>query len=232
MSGRRRCGGSNQTSEKKRLQLNRELLVENRVPRRYSRNYRKAVKYMLVSIVLGALLIVTGIGWMVTAYKLYSTNELLLGREVAMRGEDASAGNLRNTVTALEQQVAQLREANASLVQNRIPDLNPLSFDAIVPIGERYLKSISFTRTGTEQKKRFGYLAVLQNDRQRSVTPDVTIILFDALGVQVGMAKLAQDDTSLEAENPELNAGESRSYFGQIKLTRDRAPAYFHVEVE
>ncbi|WP_286980397.1 hypothetical protein [Haliea sp.] len=206
--------------------------MENHVPRRYSRNYRKAVKYMLVSMVLGALLIVTGVGWIVTAYKLSSMNDLFLGREVAVRGEDASADNLRNKVAALEQQVSKLREEKASLVQNRIPDLNPLAFDAIVPIGERYLKNIRFTRTGTEQQKRFGYLAVLQNDGQRSINPDVTIILFDSLGIQVGMAQLAKDETSSDMGNDELNAGESRSYFSQVKLTRDRDPEYFHVEVK
>ena len=80
---------------------------------------------MLASMVLGALLIVTGVGWMVTAYKLSSMNELFHGREVAVRGEDASADNLRSKVAALEQQVSKLREEKASLVQNRIPDLNP-----------------------------------------------------------------------------------------------------------
>lgn len=187
---------------------------------------------MLVSIALGMLLTLAAIGWMVTAYKLSSTNELLLGRQVPIRAEDTGTDNLRSRVAALEQQVSTLQEEKASLVQNRIPDLNPLAFDTIVPIGQGYLKNIRFTRTGTENDKKFGYLAVLQNDGQRNITPDVTILLFDSLGVQVGMAQLAKGDISSDERNHELKAGESRSYFSQIKLTRERDPEYFHVEVK
>lgn len=187
---------------------------------------------MLVSLVLGALLIVTGIGWMVTAYKLSSTKEQFFSRQIADPGEDARADNLRTRVSALEQEVLTLQEEKASLVQNRIPDLEPMVFDATVPIGQGYVKNIRFTRTGTETDIKFEYLAVLQNDGERRITPDVVIYLFDSLGIQIGMARLANNDISLGTTSRDLKEGESRSYFSQIELLRERDPEYFHVEVK
>lgn len=206
--------------------------MENQVRRRYSRNHQKAIKYMLVSMVLGALLIITGIGWMVTTYELSSTKEQFFSYQTPHREERSNAGNLTSRVAALEQQISTLQEEKASLVQSRIPDLNPLAFDSIVPIGRRYLKNISFTRTGTENEKVFEYRAVLQNDGQQNITPDVSILLFDSLGVQVGMTQLAKDDILSDAKYEGLLPGESRSYASQIKLTRERDPEYFHVEVK
>ncbi|MFN2329705.1 MAG: hypothetical protein ABR612_12385 [Chromatocurvus sp.] len=206
--------------------------MENHPTRRYSRNHQKAIKFMLVSMVLGVLLIFTGIGWMVTAFKLSSTKEQFFSREVPIRNEESNADYLMSRVAALEQEVSILQEEKASLVRNRIPDLNPLTFDAILPIGQAYLKNIRFTQTGTEKNRKFEYLAVLQNNGQLKITPDVVILLFDSLGVQVGMAQLAEDDILSDATNDELEAGESRSYFSQIKLARERDPEYFHVEVK
>lgn len=206
--------------------------MDNHTRRRYSRNHQRAMKYMLVCLVLGFLLMVTAIGWMVTAYKLSSTREEFLSRQIPDRREVASVDNLRSRIAALEQEVLTLQEEKASLVQNRIPDLNPMSFDATMPVGQAYLKNIRFTQTGTETDKKFEYLAVLQNDGERRVTPDVVIYLFDSLGIQLGMARLASTDITLERTDDDLSAGESRSYFSQIELIRERDPAYFHIEVK
>lgn len=123
--------------------------MESHTRRRYSRNHQRAMKYMLVSLVLGFLLIVTAIGWMVTAYKLSSTREEFFSSQIPDRREVASAENLRSRVAALEQEVLALQEEKASLVKNRIPDLNAMTFDATMPIDQGYLKNIRFTQTGT-----------------------------------------------------------------------------------
>lgn len=187
---------------------------------------------MLVSVVLGALLMVTGIGWMVTAYQLSSTEKQFFSRRIASPGEDAGADNLRSRVSALEQEVLTLQAEKASLVQNRIPDVNPMVFDATVPIGQGYVKNIRFTRTGTQTDSKFEYFVVLQNDGERRITPDVAIYLFDSLGIQVGMAKLANNNISSDTTSKDLQEGESRSYFSQIELIRERDPEYFYVEVK
>ena len=205
--------------------------MENHSRRRYSRNHQRAMKYMLVSLLLGFLLVVAGIGWMVTAYKLSLTREQFFSREVPDRGESASADALRSRVAALEEEVLALQEEKASLVQNRLPDLNPMSFDVTRPIGQAYVKNIRFTQTGTATDRKFEYLAVLQNNGERRITPDVVIHLFDSLGIQLGMARLASSDIALERTDDDLSVGESRSYFSQIELIRDREPAYFHIEV-
>lgn len=205
--------------------------MENKLRRKYSRNHKNAIKYMLVSIALGALLIISSIGWMLAIYKLSSTNKQFLSYQIPNREVASNARTLTSRVAALEQEVSTLREEKASLIQGRIPDLNPLVFDSIVPIGKRYLKNISFTRTGTERQKIFEYRAVLLNDSKRNITPRVSIVLFDSLGVQVGMTQLAKDHISSNAKYDGLKPGESRSYSSQIKLSRASNPEYFLVEV-
>jgi hypothetical protein len=187
---------------------------------------------MLLSMVLGTLLIVTGIGWIVTAYKLSSTNKQFLNYQIPNREAAANARELTIRVAALEQEVSSLQEEKASLIQSRIPDLNPLAYDSILPISLRYFKNIIFTRTGTENAKIFEYRAVLQNDGQQSITPDVSIILFDSLGVQVGMTRLAKDHVTSDVKHNGLKPGESRVYSSQIKLSRASDPEYFLVEVQ
>ncbi|MEQ9395725.1 hypothetical protein [Haliea sp.] len=187
---------------------------------------------MLVSLVLGAMLMVTGIGWMVTAYKLSATKQQFFSRHIPDPVVGAPADDLRSRVSALEQEVLTLQEEKASLVQNRIPDLNPLVFDTTVPVGQGYVKNIRFTQTGTETDKKFEYFVILQNDGERRITPDVVIYLFDSLGIQIGMARLADNDISPDTTGRGLKEGESRSYFSQIQLIRDRDPAYFHIEVK
>lgn len=206
--------------------------MENHTRRRYSRNHQRAIKYMLVSLVLGAMLMVTGIGWMVTAYKLSATKQQFFSRHIPDPVEETLADDLRTRVSALEQEVLTLQEEKASLVQNRIPDLIPMVFDATVPVGQGYVKNIRFTQTGTETDKKFEYFAILQNDGERRITPDVVIYLFDSLGIQVGMARLADNDISPDTTGRDLKEGESRSYFSQIQLIRDRDPEYFHIEVK
>lgn len=187
---------------------------------------------MLVSLVLGVLLVVASIGWIVTAYKLSSAEQQFLSRQTPDRGLGASADNLRVRVAALEKEVLSLQEEKASLVQNRIPDLNPMAFDATVPIGQGYVKNIRVTQTVTETEKKFEYLAVLQDDGERKIAPDVVIYLFDSNGVQLGMARLVNNDIPLDRADDDLSAGETRPYFSQIELIRDRDPAYFFVEVK
>ncbi|MEQ9463694.1 MAG: hypothetical protein RJQ10_08535 [Haliea sp.] len=217
---------------KEQIKLDQELRVENRTRRRYSRNQQRAIKYMLVSLVLGALLMVTGIGWMVTAYKLSETKQEFFSRHIPSPGEGPLADDLRSRVSALEQEVLTLQEEKASLVQNRIPNLNPMAFDATVPIDQGYVKNIRFTRTGTEIDRKFEYYAVLQNNGARNITPDVVIYLFDSLGIQIGMARLANSDTSLSRAGDSLKEGESRTYSSQVELIRERDPEYFHIEVK
>jgi hypothetical protein len=72
----------------------------------------------------------------------------------------------RRTERALHEAEAELeglRSQIASLVKNRIPKLKHLRYDAVIDIGDKYIKNIVFTeiRQGTE--KRYEYKMVMQN---------------------------------------------------------------------
>ena len=120
----------------------------------------------------------------------------------------------------------------AELVQGRIPNLMPLEFDVTVPSDQAYLKNISFTLTGTASDKQYEYRAVLHNDRLADIQPDVSILLFDALGIQVGKAKLSKNHTTSNAQQDDLKPGETRAYSSRISLDREAEPSYFLIEVK
>ena len=124
------------------------------------------------------------------------------------------------------------RNESAVLVQNRIPLLDSLEFDVIFPLEVDYLKNISFTRIGTKAEKKYVYRAVLENHQRNGIIPDVSILLFDALGIQVGMTTLTKENSASETHYIDLKPGESRAYSSQIYLTRNAEPKYFLVEVK
>lgn len=135
-------------------------------------------------------------------------------------------------MTSLEKEVQYLQETLDSLVTDRIPNLHPLEFDLTLPSKQKYLKNISFTLTGTEKNKKYEYRAILRNDKRNDVPLDVNILLFDAVGIQVGMAALIPELTAAETGKRVLKPGETRAFSNEIKLTRDAEPRYFLVEVK
>jgi len=197
-----------------------------------SKNQKKAAKYLIVSWVLGALLFVTIIGWILTGSKLSSTNTRFLEYQISVRQNLSDSQQLTSKAGTLEGEVKTLQEELAALVQGRIPNLTPLEFDVTVPSDQTYFRNISFTLTGTRSDRKYEYRVVLHNDSSALIRPDVTIFLFDALGVQVGMTKLSKEDATSELEHNSLKPGETRSYSSRITLDREAKPDYFLINVK
>lgn len=221
------------TPNRKALKAHAQNFAGSSVYRqKYSRNKKKAFEYLIVSWVLGVLLLVMTIGWIVTGYKLSATKTQLLNIQISTREKLSDTKELSLKVTSLEKEVQYLQETLDSLVTDRIPNLHPLEFDLTLPSKQKYLKNISFTLTGTEKNKKYEYRAILRNDKRNDVPLDVNILLFDAVGIQVGMAALIPELTAAETGKRVLKPGETRAFSNEIELTRDAEPRYFLVEVK
>ena len=200
--------------------------------RKLSRNQKKALRYLIVSWVLGSLLFVTITGWILTGSKLSSVKSKFLEFQISTRQKLADSKQMTSRAGTLEGEVKTLQEELATLIQGRIPNLMPLEFDVTVPSDQAYLKNISFTLTGTASDRQYEYRAVLHNDRLADIQPDVSILLFDAMGIQVGMAKLSNDHATSQVEHNDLKPGETRAYSSGISLDREAEPNYFLIEVK
>ena len=199
---------------------------------RHSRSGNKTLKLIILAWVLGALLLVTIIGWILTATKLSSNRSEYLGYQASVREELSGSKRLVEEIAGLERKVTDLEGEMATLVQGRIPGLNPLEFDLTVSLEQDYFKNISFTLTGTQADKKYEYRAVLHNGSPSVVRPNVTIFLFDARGVQVGKTQLSNDHATSEVEHTGLKPGETRAYSSRISLDRASDPAYFLIDVK
>jgi hypothetical protein len=131
----------------------------------------------------------------------------------------------------LRPQVEKLRSEIAMLTQSRLPDLTPLEFDKVLPFNQSYAKNIVFTVSGKGDEKLYEYKIVLHNSSLNLIHPQLDILFFDHVGIQVGISRLGvqQDGTpTLEM----LDRGEIRSFSSKISLTDEAKPEYFRIKIQ
>lgn len=132
----------------------------------------------------------------------------------------------------LEQARAELAEATAqrdALVTGRIPRLKPLEYDKAIKINSGYVRNVIFTLTRTADASTHEYRIVLHNDSLSVINPKVKIVLFDEVGIQIGMANLNRSAATAEKDRTLLDPGEVRSYSGVIPVHGRQRPQYFLV---
>lgn len=130
----------------------------------------------------------------------------------------------------LKPEVERLRADIASLTASRLPNLARLEFDKVIPLELDYVKNIVFTVAGKDSDKHYEYKIVMHNSGLSLIHPEVDILFFDRVGVQVGLSKIGfhQDGTpNLDM----LERGEVRSFSSSVDLTDDAKPEYFRVKI-
>jgi len=132
-------------------------------------------------------------------------------------------------LAAASAELERVHAERAALVEQRLPDLAPLEYDRTIDVDEAYVRNISFTLVRRAEESSHEFRLVLSNDTLNRVAPRVEVLLFDALGVQVGRAQVEMDG---EGENGALEPGEVRSYSGTVDLDRDIAPRYFLLDID
>lgn len=146
---------------------------------------------------------------------------------------------LQNETTRLEHllaasgdQIETLRSQRDDLVAERIPGLQALTFDETISIENAYLRYIIFTRTVREGRPAYEFRAVLHNNSRGEVVPDVSVRLFDELGIQVGTGQIYLDTLAMNTGSSALGSGDVQSYSGNIEVSDPGQPAYYVIRVD
>jgi len=130
---------------------------------------------------------------------------------------DEKKMELSNIKPKLEQVQQELQQ----IVKGRIPQLREMQADKVIPVDRGYLKNIVFTVTKSNQQKQYEYKLVLENTSNTKIYPNARVVLFNRLGIQIGMDEIN--------EKKELSPGESRSHSASFSLSVDDEPRYFIV---
>ncbi len=131
---------------------------------------------------------------------------------------------------ALRPQVEKLQADIATLTHSRLPDLNLLEFDKVLSLDKDYVKNIVFTVSGKGDEKLYEYKVVMHNGTLNLIHPQVDILFFDHVGIQVGISRLGvQKDGTPTLEM--LDRGEIRSFSSKIELNDNAKPEYFRLKI-
>jgi cell division protein FtsB len=133
-------------------------------------------------------------------------------------------------LAALKPELDKLRQNISQMTLERLPDLQRLEFDKVIPVDNEYVKNIVFTVAGKNGVKAYEYKLVMHNTGLTLVHPQLDILFFDRVGIQVGLAQLGihKDGTpTLDM----LERGEIRSFSSGIQLNDEVAPEYFKIKI-
>lgn len=157
---------------------------------------------------------------------------LLLGAQVyrLSRENQELRSNLARTEDDLHKAAPELEKLRTdldALVRGKLPRLRELKYDRVLPLDDGYLKNITFTEIINRDSRAHEYKLVVQNNTPSMLWPEVQLLVFDELGIQVGRAEIGTPyPDALKAGS--LGVGEVRSYSAAIQLTDSNAtPAYF-----
>ncbi len=124
-------------------------------------------------------------------------------------------------------ELEKIRNELDTLVRDRIPGLLPLKYDEAITIDNDYVRNIIFTLVKNGKKSTYEYRLVMQNNTLSVIRPVVEILLFNEIGIQIGVTQVEQMDATGGAERSALDPGEVRSYTASINLIRNEEPRYF-----
>lgn len=137
---------------------------------------------------------------------------------------------LSRELETLRPEVEVLKANIAELVEARLPNLNELKFDEVIPISRDYVRNIVFTLAKKQGIKRYEYKLVMDNRGYTTVSPQITLLFFDGVGIQVGSSDIGIDkdgDPTLDV----LERGEIRTHSAHVEIPDDLDPDYFMVRI-
>jgi len=180
------------------------------------RHHRAGPHNPLIAALIGVLMLVLVV-LLFTITKLTSlntTNDML---QIKLQ---ESQNELAQTRTTLRETQRELR----ATVEGRFPQLRRLELDKVLPIHDGYVKNIVFTMLKKSDETTYEYKLVLDNNSETTDIPDVKVLVFDKLGVQLGADELPKQEPLLRHE--------TRSYSSVVDLVVPGEPHYFFVVVK
>lgn len=189
--------------------------------RHYGGRHRSSRTKLIVALSLG-LVVETGLLVAIFARMGYAEKE----NADLVQLEKRQSDELRT----LRPAVQRLREEVTALAQNRLPDLQPLEFDRVISLDKFYVKNIVFSMAGKGDDKHYEYKVVTHNNTLNLIHPQIDILFFDRVGIQVGIARIGvQKDGTPTLDM--LDRGETRSFSAAIELNDKVQPEYFRLRV-
>ncbi len=149
------------------------------------------------------------------------------GKSSELQQSTMQVRKLEATLEDVSGELETVRRERDALVQGRIPNLLPLTYDEAIAIGNEYVRNVIFTLVKSGKKKIYEYRLVVHNDSLGIVRPKVEIFLFNDIGIQIGVAQVTSSDATTDVDRVELDPGEVRSYSATIDMIRDEEPSYF-----
>lgn len=159
---------------------------------------------------------------------------LLLGAQVYTLNRQnqelrSSLAQAEEELQRMTPEVQNLRNDLDTLIRGRLPRLRKLEYDRVLPLDDRYLKNITFTEIINRDRRGHEYKLVTQNNTSTPLWPEVQLLIFNELGIQIGGAEIGTGQPNALKVNS-LGVGEVRSYTGTVDLLDHTAtPAYFMV---
>ncbi len=159
---------------------------------------------------------------------------LLLGAQVYTLNRQnqelrSSLAQAEEELQRMTPEVQNLRNDLDTLIRGRLPRLRKLEYDRVLPLDDRYLKNITFTEIINRDRRGHEYKLVTQNNTSAPLWPEVQLLIFNELGIQIGGAEIGTGQPNALKVNS-LGVGEVRSYTGTVDLLDHTAtPAYFMV---
>lgn len=139
---------------------------------------------------------------------------------------------LEGELTRTRDRLTELGTDLRVLLANRIPGIAQISFGRPTEVNDRYVRSLTLVRAGTGGEQWVEYNIVLENGRTTPVVPALRILLFDAAGLQTGIARPGVTDAVAPGALAALAPGETRTYSGRVQAVRRAEPVYFLVEAD
>jgi len=181
---------------------------------RYEARIRRC-KYLLAGISILFLLIYI-FTWFYITRKSAESEQALLELRIQEK-----------TLNTINSELETARNERDALVQGRIPGLVPLTYDETITTDNEYIRNIIFTMVKNGNKGTYEYRLVMHNDILSVIHPIVEILLFNDIGIQIGLAQVEHADVSTGTTRSALDPGEVRSYTAAIDMIRDEEPHYF-----
>ena len=174
----------------------------------------------MIVVICGCVLVALGAGFYI---------ERVRGEKEAIERE---ALRLESELSVALSALESATEDRDDLVNARIPGLDLLTFDETIPVGEHYVRNVVFTLAMKNDTPSYEFRVVFSNDGLSTVIPDVQIVLFNELGVQLGGARVPLDTVTGGEASLTLEPGEVRTHSGAIELFSDQAPKYFYLQMD
>jgi hypothetical protein len=165
------------------------------------------------------------LGWIFSWAKTQQAEERAVTLDAELQKTEIELEKTRKELAKRENDLVEL-------IQHRTPGLKEIEYNKLLEINDEYLSNLTFSESGVGESKALEYHALLVNEGEAMLSPEVKLIVFDEFGLQVGAVKVSKEHATSHVPLSELEPGEARSYHSQIPFERDAAPRYYMVIVQ